>query len=96
MKAWNTGHPGGIATVHANSALAGLSRMEQLVLEAIPAVPPGLITDAIDVLVFIAGKGSSRRVETVARLTGFDGLSYQLESMAGSVSPSHLKLIKET
>ncbi|NNE57232.1 MAG: P-type conjugative transfer ATPase TrbB [Hellea sp.] len=95
LKAWNTGHPGGIATVHANSAMAGLSRMEQLILEAIPTVPPGLITDAIDVLVFISGKGSSRRVETIARLTGFDGLNYQLESMAEACSPSHLKLIKK-
>ena len=93
LKAWNTGHPGGIATVHANSAMAGLSRMEQLILEAIPSVPPGLITDAIDVLVFISGKGSARRIETISRLTGFDGLSYQLEPMAGTLSPTHLKLI---
>ena len=93
LKAWNTGHPGGIATVHANSALAGLSRMEQLILEAIPSVPPGLITDAIDVLVFISGKGSARRIETISRLTGFDGLSYQLEPMAETHSPTHLKLI---
>jgi len=95
LKAWNTGHPGGIATVHANSAMAGLSRIEQLILEAIPTIPPGLITDAIDVLVYISGKGSSRRVETIARLTGFDGLSYQIESMAEAYSPSHLKLIKK-
>ena len=96
LKAWNTGHPGGIATVHANSALAGLSRLEQLILEAIPTVPPGLITDAIDVLVFICGKGSSRRVKTIARLMGFDGLTYQIEPLANS-NPSHLKLItKET
>lgn len=97
LKAWNTGHPGGIATVHANSAMAGLSRMEQLILEAIPTVPPGLLTDAIDVLVFISGKGSSRRVETIAQLSGFDGLSYHLTPMADAHSPSHLKLItKET
>ena len=34
LKAWNTGHPGGIATVHANSALSALYRLEQLVQEA--------------------------------------------------------------
>ncbi len=97
LKAWNTGHPGGIATVHANSAIAGLSRIEQLILEAIPTVPPGLITDAIDVLVYISGKGSSRRVETIARLIGFDGLNYQFEPLAGPTSLSHLKLVtKET
>ena len=95
LKAWNTGHPGGVATIHANSALAGLSRLEQLILEAIPAVPPGLITDAINVLVFISGKGASRSVDTIARLTGFDGLQYQIQSLAGPISNAHLKLIKK-
>ena len=93
LKAWNTGHPGGIATVHANSALAGLSRMEQLILEAIPTVPPGLMTDAIDVLVFISGKGKARRVETIAELTGFDGLAYQIDPLTPGANISHLKLV---
>src|SRR6185312_7236886 len=39
LKAWNTGHPGGIATIHANSAKAALYRLEQLVLEAVAHVP---------------------------------------------------------
>jgi hypothetical protein len=39
LKAWNTGHPGGIATVHANSAQAALYRVEQLVQEAVVTVP---------------------------------------------------------
>lgn len=34
LKSWNTGHPGGIVTLHANSARAALDRFEQLVLEA--------------------------------------------------------------
>lgn len=93
LKAWNTGHPGGIATVHANGAIEGLSRMEQLILEAIPTVPPGLITNAIDVLVFIAGKGSKRRVETIAELTGFDGLAYQIAPLTSGTNISHLKLV---
>jgi len=47
LKAWNTGHPGGIATVHANSAKAGLSRIEQLILEGVQTVPRALIAEAI-------------------------------------------------
>ena len=70
LKAWNTGHPGGIATVHANSALSALYRIEQLVQEAIPSVPRPLIADAIDLIVFIAGRGFSRRVETIASVDG--------------------------
>ncbi|HCE7385941.1 TPA: P-type conjugative transfer ATPase TrbB, partial [Pseudomonas aeruginosa] len=33
IKVWGTGHPGGIATIHAGSALGALLRLEQLILE---------------------------------------------------------------
>jgi P-type conjugative transfer ATPase TrbB len=72
LKAWNTGHPGGIATVHANSAIAALYRIEQLVQEVVVTVPRRLIAEAIDIIVFIAGRGTARRVETIARLAGLD------------------------
>jgi type IV secretory pathway ATPase VirB11/archaellum biosynthesis ATPase len=72
LKAWNTGHPGGITTVHANSAAAGLSRLEQLVQEAVVTVPRSLIVEAIDIVVFLSGRGPSRRVETLLELTGVD------------------------
>ena len=72
LKAWNTGHPGGIATVHANSATAALYRIEQLVQEAVVTVPRQLIAEAIDIVVFISGRGTMRRVSTVARLSGLD------------------------
>ena len=70
LKAWNTGHPGGITTLHANSAVSGLYRLEQLIQEAVVTVPRRLIADAIDIVVFLKGRGSARRVETVARLEG--------------------------
>ena len=72
LKAWNTGHPGGIATIHANSALAALYRLEQLIQEAVVTVPRRLIAEAIDLIVFIAGRGLARRIETVARVAGLD------------------------
>lgn len=72
LKAWNTGHPGGIATVHANSAEAALYRIEQLVQEAVVTVPRRLIAEAIDLVVFIAGRGAHRRVDTIARVAGVD------------------------
>ena len=72
LKAWNTGHPGGIATVHANSARSALYRIEQLVQESVTIVPRRLIADAIDIVVFIAGRGSDRRIETIAEVTGLD------------------------
>ena len=72
LKAWNTGHPGGIATVHANSARSALYRIEQLVQESVTIVPRRLIADAIDMVVFIAGRGSDRRIDTIAEVTGLD------------------------
>jgi len=72
LKAWNTGHPGGITTVHANSALSALTRIEGLVQEAVVTVPRQLIAEAIDVIVFVSGRGLDRRVSQVARVAGVD------------------------
>lgn len=72
LKAWNTGHPGGIATVHANSARAALYRIEQLVQEMVVSVPRRLIAEAIDLIVFIRGRGTGRRIETIAEVNGLD------------------------
>ena len=79
LKAWNTGHPGGLATVHANSARGALYRIEQLVQECVVTVPRRLIAEAIDILVFLEGRGASRKVTEVARVEGLtlDG-DYQL------------------
>jgi type IV secretion system protein VirB11 len=73
LKAWNTGHPGGLATIHANSARAALYRLEQLIQEAVVAVPRNLIAEAVNLIVFIQGRGTSRRVETIAQVEGLTG-----------------------
>lgn len=70
LKAWNTGHPGGLATVHANSASAALDRIEQLIAEAVVTVPQRLIAEAIDMVVFISGRGRGRRVSDLVRIDG--------------------------
>ena len=72
LKAWNTGHPGGIATVHANSAASALYRIEQLIQEAVVTVPRRLIAEAIDLIDFIAGRGTGRRIDTIAAVEGLD------------------------
>ncbi|RYY28761.1 MAG: P-type conjugative transfer ATPase TrbB [Sphingomonadales bacterium] len=72
LKAWNTGHPGGIATVHANSALSALYRIESLVQESVVTVPRRLIAEAIDMIVFISGRGLARRISGAARVGGLD------------------------
>jgi len=72
LKAWNTGHPGGIATVHANSAPSALYRLEQLIQEAVVTVPRRLIAEAIDLIAFIEGRGTARRIGCIAALEGLD------------------------
>jgi len=85
LKAWNTGHPGGITTVHANSAAAGLTRLEQLVQEAVVTVPRTLIVEAIDIVVFLRGRGSQRHLESILELRGLGpGGDYVLKPLAAA------------
>ena len=82
LKAWNTGHPGGITTLHANSGQAGLYRLEQLIQEVVITVPRRLIAQAIDIVVFLKGRGEGRCVETIAALEGLDsGGDYRLTEL---------------
>ena len=72
LKAWGTGHPGGIGTIHAGSALGALRRLEQLIQEAVVTVPRALIAETIDLIAVLAGRGVERRL---AELALVDGLS---------------------
>jgi len=74
LKAWNTGHPGGVATVHANSAQAGLIRLEQLVAgSGSQKDMRPLIAEAVDLALFIERDGSQRKVTEALTVGGFDG-----------------------
>lgn len=86
VKVWGTGHPGGIATVHAGSAHGALLRLEQLILEVAITPPRALIAEAVNVVVFIAGRGRARKVRTVARVTGFESNGYHLDDALASSS----------
>ncbi len=82
LKAWNTGHPGGAATIHANDALSGLVRLESLVAEATTAPQQTLIAEAIDLVVFIdeeSGLAAGRKVRELLIVTGYEGGRYTVE-----------------
>ncbi len=89
LKAWGTGHPGGIATVHAGSAEGALFRLEQLILEVAVTPPRALIAEAVNVIVYIAGRGRARRIQDIARVTGYDDRGYCLTAAALSPDPTH-------
>ena len=79
LKAWNTGHPGGVATLHANDARSGLTRLENLVAEATSAPAQRTIAEAIHLIVCIAKTERGRRVQELVRVRGFDGTHYRTE-----------------
>jgi type IV secretion system protein VirB11 len=70
LKAWGTGHPGGIGTIHAGTALGALRRLEQLIQEAVVTVPRALIAETIDVIAVLSGRGVDRRLAELARVEG--------------------------
>jgi type IV secretion system protein VirB11 len=70
LKAWSTGHPGGIGTIHAGTAIGALRRLEQLILEAVVTVPRALIAETIDLIVVLSGRGTARRVTELAHVAG--------------------------
>ena len=71
LKAWNTGHPGGVGTVHANDASAALIRVGQLIQEAGVPPNPELIAEAVNVVVSIKRTNEGRRVEEVSLVRGW-------------------------
>ncbi|HGW5374918.1 TPA: P-type conjugative transfer ATPase TrbB [Pseudomonas aeruginosa] len=78
IKVWGTGHPGGIATIHGDSSVGGLLRIEQLILEVAVHAPQALIAEAVNLIVHIAGRGKARRIKSISRVIGFDGKHYQI------------------
>lgn len=72
LKAWNTGHPGGVTTIHANSAAAALVRLSSLVQEAGVPPQPELISETINLLAFIVRMPTARRVTKIVRVSGYD------------------------
>jgi type IV secretion system protein VirB11 len=66
LKAWGTGHPGGIGTIHAGSAIGALRRLEQLIQEAVVTVPRALIAETINLIAVLAGRGAERKLVELA------------------------------
>jgi type IV secretion system protein VirB11 len=82
LKAWGTGHPGGIGTIHAGSALGALRRLEQLIQEAVITVPRAMIAETIDLIAVLSGRGSARRLSELARVEGLDATGdYQIQPL---------------
>jgi type IV secretion system protein TrbB len=82
LKAWNTGHPGGVATIHSNSAHSALQRLEQLTAEASHQPMQAVIGDAIDLIISIERTAKGRRINELLHVTRFASGHYQTEPYA--------------
>lgn len=89
LKAWNTGHPGGVTTIHSNSALSALRRLEQLTAEVSQQPMHAVIGEAVDLVVSIERAGHGRRITDVMQVNGFDGAQYQTVHCAQLNEESH-------
>ena len=83
LMSWNTGHEGGIATVHANNALAGLDRLAMLISMHPDSPKPlePLIAQAVHLIVHITKTPEGRRVKEIMEVTGYDAGSYQTRTI---------------
>lgn len=77
LKAWNTGHPGGVTTIHANNVISALRRLEQLTAEVSQQPMREVIGEAVDLVVSIERAGRGRRVRDVMHVEGFNGSRYE-------------------
>ena len=80
LKAWRDAYPGGLCTVHADSALQGLTRLEQLIKEvsySAESTGPVLIGEAIHIVVHMVLKRTGRRVQEVIRVHQYDPVTQE-------------------
>jgi P-type conjugative transfer ATPase TrbB len=82
LKGWNTGHPGGLSTIHANTAPDALQRIEDLTGEVAASPPQRMIGQAIDVIAHIRRTREGRRLEAVLRVHEHAGGTYRTEVLA--------------
>lgn len=73
LKLWNTGHPGGISTFHADSAEEALPRLEELVEEAGLGPKQKLIGRAVDLAVYMEKTpDNQRRISSIVKVNKFN------------------------
>jgi P-type conjugative transfer ATPase TrbB len=82
LDAWETGHPGGVATLHAEDAAGALHRLDRLAQRNNTGPQAELVGSAIDLVVVMAGGSAGRRVTDLVRVAGFDGAAYRLTRLA--------------
>ena len=83
LDAWNTGHEGGAATLHANNAAAGLTRLKSLITrnESAPSDIEPLIGEVVHVVVHIANTPDGRRIPEILEISGYEDGRYLTKTL---------------
>jgi|ThiBio_inoc_plan_1041526.scaffolds.fasta_scaffold12370_3 P-type conjugative transfer ATPase TrbB len=79
LKSWNTGHGGGVGTLHANSAEEGLVRLEQLIAESGSTALPAVIASAVNCVISIQKADGGRKIQQICTVKGGSSDGYDLE-----------------
>ena len=83
LDAWNTGHEGGAATLHANNAQAGLARLKSLITRN-PSAPrdiESLIGEVVHIVVHIARTPDGRRIQEILEVSGYEAGRYLTQTL---------------
>ncbi|WP_170565599.1 ATPase, T2SS/T4P/T4SS family [Ruegeria atlantica] len=81
LKAWHTGHPGGLVTLHANSAAEVMDRLRTLATEVMASDPTPALMQATDMIVFVRRGTAAPEIATILTRPGPEqGRSTQLET----------------
>ncbi len=83
IKAWNTGHSGGLTTIHANSCELAMRRVESLIAEVSVNVPRELISQTVNVVIQVKRQGSRRVVSEIIKISGLKNDDYVFEPIRG-------------
>ena len=88
LEAWNTGHNGGLSTVHANDCMGGIHRLQQLLQHHNKIEPKDsalFIANSVDILVNIQRVKGKRKITEIAEIQGYDYTAneFKLKSVKG-------------
>jgi type IV secretion system protein VirB11 len=83
-----------VGTIHANTAIGALRRLEQLVQEAVITVPRALIAETIDIIAVLSGRGAARRLAEIALVDGFDPVTGDYRMLNAQLQPDTRHLSK--
>lgn len=81
LKAWNTGHPGGLSTIHANSAEEALTRLEDLLAEVGSPLGHRVIANAVNIIVHIRRRTDGRHIDPILEVMGASADGYATRSL---------------